>query len=74
MGAAMEKTNQDIWNEALRTAELLRRIEPTLKPMEEVIMGTRPATKDILPVDYVADAQILTELLLQLKDRKAKVS
>jgi hypothetical protein len=70
----MEKTNQDIWNEALGTAELLRRIEPTLKPMEEVIMGIRPATKDILPVDYVADAQILTELLLQLKDRKAKVS
>lgn len=38
MGAAMEKTNQDIWNEALRTAELLRRIEPTLDRMHEVIM------------------------------------
>jgi hypothetical protein len=70
----MEKTNQDIWNEALRTAELLRRIEPTLDRMHEVIMGMRPATKDTLPVDYVADAQILTKLLLQLKARGAKVS
>jgi hypothetical protein len=70
----MGKTNQDIWNEALRTAELLRQIEPTLKAMEDVVAGVRPATKDILPVDYIADAQILTGLLLQLKARGANVS
>ena len=70
----MEKTSKDIWDEALRTAELMRRIEKTLKPMEEAFVGVRPATKDCLPVQYVSDAQILTQLLLQLKARGAQVS
>jgi hypothetical protein len=74
MGVSMDRTNLDIWNEVLETAELLRQIEPTLKPMEEVFAGVRPATEDTFPVDYVSDAMILTKLLLQLKARGAKVS
>ena len=70
----MEKTNKEIWDEVLRTAELLRQIEPTLKSMEEVIVGMRPAANVSLPIDYVSDAQILTQLLLLLKARGAKIT
>ena len=70
----MEKTNKELWDEVLRTAELLRLEERSLKPMEEVIFGVRPLAKVNLPLDYVADAQILTQLLLLLKARGAKVT
>jgi hypothetical protein len=70
----MENTNKELWDEVLRTAELLRKLEPSLKSMEEVIAGVRPPAKANLPVDYVSDAQILTQLLLLLKARGAKVA
>lgn len=70
----MSKASQELWEEALRTAELLRRIEPTLEPMEKAIVGRHPLNLDKLPVDYVSDAQILTQLLLELKARGARIA
>jgi hypothetical protein len=69
----MNRSNEDIWNEALRTAELLRMTTGTLNAMEEAVSGLRPLPKECFPVSYVSDAQILTQLLLELKARGAKV-
>jgi hypothetical protein len=69
----MNRSNEDIWNEALRTAELLRMTTGTLNAMEEAVSGLRPLTKECFPVSYVSDALILTQLLLELKARGAKV-
>ena len=72
----MDKTNQELWEEALRTAELLDAIRPTLKPMESALfdLSTTLIDKDKLPIDYVSDAQILTSILLKLKARGAKIT
>ena len=71
--AKMNRSNEEIWNEALRTAELLRIKTETLNAMEEAIFGLRPLTKECFPVSYVSDAQILTQLLLELKARGANI-
>jgi hypothetical protein len=70
----MNKTSQELWEEALRTAELLHRLRPTLESIEAAIAGVLPIDKVKLPVDYVADAEILTELLLALKARGARIA
>ena len=69
----MDKTNQMIWEEVLRTAELLHRLEPTLESMTRVMLGRLPIGKVKLPVEYVADAGVLTKLLLTLKARGATI-
>lgn len=70
----MDRTNQEIWDETLRTADLLHQMEQSLEPMEKAIAGIIPVDKSCLPVHYVSDAQILTRLLLSLKDRGVKIS
>jgi hypothetical protein len=69
----MNRSNEEIWNETLRTAELLQKTAGTLNAMEEAVSGLRPPTKECFPVSYVSDAQTLTQLLLELKARGAKV-
>ena len=70
----MDRTNQEIWEEILRTAELLSQNESSLEPMEEAGLGIIPFDKSCLPIHYVSDAQILTQLILSLKDRGARIS
>ena len=71
----MNKTNQELWEEALRTAELLDTLVPTLKPMESVIFDQNTLINiDKLPIDYVSDAQVLTNILLTLKACGAKIT
>ncbi len=71
----MNKTNQELWEEVLRTAELLDTLVPTLKPMESVIFDQNTLINiDKLPIDYVSDAQVLTNILLTLKARGAKIT
>jgi len=69
----MAETNDDIWAEVIRTAELLRSLEATLHPMEEAAIGLRTIDSTLLPVDYVSDAMALTQLILILKKRDAKI-
>ena len=70
----MNKTNQESWEEIVRTAHLLRVSEPTLKSMEAGAAGVLPPEKVELPVHYVSDAMILTELILSLEARGPKIS
>ena len=69
----MNRSNEEIWNEALRTAELLRIKTETLNAIEEAVFGLRPLTNECFPVSYVSDAKILTQLLIELNARGAKV-
>ena len=71
----MEKTNQDIWDEVLRTAQTLRlQEEQTMASGDRATAGLTSPDEIAWPVDYVADAQILTRLVLSLKARGARVS
>ena len=69
----MNKTNQELWEEIVRTAQLLRVSEPILESMEAGATGVLPPEKVELPVHYVSDAMILTELILSLKARDLKI-
>jgi hypothetical protein len=70
----MDKTNQELWEETLRTAELLKQMEPSTEAMEKAAVGTIPTDKDCLPIQYVADAHVLTHLILSLKDRGVEIN
>ncbi|MBK9595710.1 MAG: hypothetical protein IPO57_10250 [Rhodocyclales bacterium] len=71
----LNKTNQELWEEAIRTAELLDTLVPSLEPIMSAMFRRVPAVDmDKLPIDYVSDAQILTNILLNLKARGAKVA
>jgi len=41
--------------------------------MEEAAIGLRTIDSTLLPVDYVSDAMALTQLILILKKRDAKI-
>jgi len=64
----MDKSKQEIWEEILRTAQTLKESEFSLESMEKAICGIIPLDEKCLPVHYVADAQILTNLILRLKE------
>jgi len=71
----MDRTNQEIWDEVLRTAQLLRESECSLRQMERVAAGgSGPLDVSILPIGYVSDAMALTMLLLELKRRGVTVA
>jgi hypothetical protein len=73
----MEQTDQELWEEAMRTAELLRRTEPDsvdLLDLVEKAKEGKSISEEDLPIDYISDAQILTNLLLRLKDRGVEIA
>lgn len=71
-----EKTDQELWEEVLRTADLLRRNESgmmdSMTSLMEQASEEDSISEDDLPTDYVSDAQILTKLLSVLEERGAK--
>jgi hypothetical protein len=70
----MKKTNQELWEEVLRTADTLSEIEDhQVGSLERKVASEESISEDDIPVDYIADTQILTRLLLRLKDRGADV-
>lgn len=70
-----EKTNQELWEEVLRTAETLRKIESgQVEPLEKKMVMGENITKEDIPTDYISDAQILTSLLLELKERSIEIA
>ena len=73
MNPIADKSNEELWEETLRTAQLLKEMEQSLESMEQVIAGTKQPDKDCMPVQFVSDAQVLTQLLLALKDRGARI-
>lgn len=57
----------DLWQEVLRTAELIRRYQPLLETIEEKMFdGLTGEDADAL-VEVVSDAQILVSLISQLE-------
>jgi len=70
----MAQTNQEIWAETVRTAELLLETESSVQPMVGAATGTAKLDESCLPVSYVSDAMILTRLVLSLRDRGVRVS
>lgn len=65
-----DRAPEDIWQEVLRTAALIRGYQPLLEEIEEKMLeGLSGKDADAL-VEVVADAQILVDLLYQLERRK----
>lgn len=73
----MEQTDRELWEEAMRTAELLRRTEPDSMDLQDLVEKAKEQgsiSEEDLPIDYISDAQILTNLLLRLKDRGVELT
>jgi len=70
----MNKTNKDIWEETVRTAHLLRSMESGLKSAEYKLAENGASKNLDFPVEYISDAMILTELILSLDARDAKMN
>jgi hypothetical protein len=70
----MNKTNKEIWEEIVRTAHLLRSMEPELKCAEYQLVENGASKNLDFPVEYISDALILTELILSLDACDAKIN
>ena len=67
----MERSNQEIWEEIVRTAALIRGYEPTLSKLEKkLLFGELSEDAAVLP-QLASDAQILAGLIEQLQRRGA---
>ena len=73
--AAMTRTAQDIWAEALRTAKVVRGAQLQLIPgLEQRVLANQLTGDDASAlVPLVSDAQILVGLLEQLEARGIEV-
>jgi hypothetical protein len=63
----MEQTSQEIWEEILRLVQVMRMQKDAVHKMTMAAIKLEPLDHSCLPVDYVADAEILLTLLERLK-------
>jgi hypothetical protein len=66
-GFVMEQTNQEIWEEILRLVQVMRMQNHAVNKMTMAATKLEPLDHSCLPVDYVADAEILLTLLERLE-------
>lgn len=70
-----ERTDQELWEEVVRTAKTLKKIEShQVEPLEKKMALDDTISKEDIPTGLIADAQILIRLLLELEDRGAEVA
>lgn len=68
----MEKTNEEIWEEVLRLIRLMKSHSSTVEKFSEAAAEVIPLDLSCLPIDFVADAEILVGLLEILEQRGAR--
>ena len=65
----MEQTSQEIWEEILRLVQVTKTQGDAVHKMTMAAAQITPLDHSCLPVDYVADGQILVRLIERLEKR-----
>jgi hypothetical protein len=68
----MEQTRQELWEEILRLVQVMRMQQPVVHKMTMAAAKLEPLDHSCLPLDYVADAEILLTLIERLEYRGAR--
>jgi hypothetical protein len=68
----MEKTNQELWEEILRLIHGMKSQRVAVDKFSQAVAKAIPLDPSCLPVDFVADAEILLQLLEILEERGAR--
>ncbi len=71
-GVIMEKTNAEIWEEVLRLIHVMKSQRSAVEKFSQAAAKVVPLEMSCLPVDFVADAEILVHLLAILEERGAR--
>lgn len=68
----MEKTNEELWEEILRLVHVMKSQRVAVDRVSQAAAKVIPLDSSCLPLDFVADAEILVQLLETLEERGAR--
>jgi hypothetical protein len=68
----MEKTNQEIWAEILRLTQVMKTQRGAVDKLSRAAANVIPLDHSCLPIDFVADAEVLVHLIEILESRGAR--
>ncbi len=73
MEKTVEKTNEEIWGEVLRLIRVMKSQRDAVEKFSQAAAKAVPLDHSCLPVDFVADAEILVQLLGVMEQQGARL-